>query len=171
MNFLRMPVFVSPLFFEMSNIPITNDLIRQIKAFLNDGTVPKDLATSTQFKFKRRYGNGDWKIDGEILKYQGKIVVPKEDEESTLQRLYENPLYTQQSGARLWNRISNEYAFISRSDCTAFLENKRVPQIMKKVPRVEIPPPNVEPRFHRLEEQCSCKPWVTLPPYNHRSLQ
>ena len=128
----------------MSNIPITKETIRQIKTFLTDGKVPTELARSTQFKFKKRYGDGNWTLDGQTLKYQGRNVVPKEDDESTLQRLYDNLLYTQQSGPRFWNRISTEYANISRSDCVGFLENKRVPQMMKKVPKVEVTPINTK---------------------------
>jgi transposase InsO family protein len=59
-----------------------------------------------------------------------------------LEKLYQDPLYTQQSGPRFWNRISSEYANISRSDCTSFLASKKVPQMMKKVPQIEIKPIN-----------------------------
>ncbi len=131
----------------MSNIPVTTKLVNQIKVFLKDGKVPSDLARSRQFKFRKRYSNGDWTLGGETLKYKGKIVVPKEDVESTLQRLNSDPLYTQQTGARFWNRISSEYAFISRSMCEDFLSDKRVPQLMKRVHETPITPINT--RFPR----------------------
>jgi hypothetical protein len=126
---------------KMSNIPVNKQLVDQIKAFLKDDKAP-DLARSTQFKFRKRYSNGDWTLDNETLKYKGKIVVPKEDVESTLERLYNDPLYTQQTGSRLWNRISTEYAFISRSMCEEFLANKRVPQLMKRVRETPVTPIN-----------------------------
>jgi hypothetical protein len=126
----------------MSNIPVTITLVNQIKVFLKDGKVPSDLARSTQFKFRKRYSNGDWTLEGETLKYKGKIVVAKENVESTLQRLYNDPLYTQQTGTRFWNRISTEYAFISRSMCEEFLANKRVPQLMKRVRETPVTPIN-----------------------------
>jgi hypothetical protein len=111
---------------KMSNIPLTIALVNDIKTFLIDGTVPDHLALSTKYKFKARYSNDDWQLVNDDLKYKGKTVVPTEKVQETLERLYVDPLYTQQSGPRFWNRISTEFANISRSSCTRFLADKRV---------------------------------------------
>jgi hypothetical protein len=133
----------------MSNIPLTKDLVGRIKSFLTTGKIPSEMARSSGFKFQARYGNGDWTLVDGVLKFQGKIVVPREEISEVLERLYLDPLYTQNSGPRFWNRISTEYANISRSDCTDFLATKKVPQQMKAVPRVEITPINTRvPREH-----------------------
>ena len=66
----------------MSNIPVTTKIVNQIKVFLKDtiSQDPHSLNSAEVF-------NGDWTLEGETLKYKGKIVVPKEGVESTLQRL------------------------------------------------------------------------------------
>jgi hypothetical protein len=52
----------------MSNIPLTKELVNNIKTFPDQWTNPSGPARSTIFKFKKRYSNGDWTLaDGNMV--------------------------------------------------------------------------------------------------------
>ena len=117
----------------------TQDKLNQIKDFLQKGVVPP-LPRSSYFKFKARFGNGDYKIEGNELLYLGKRIVPVEKKKALLEALYKDPLYFQASVPRFYKRVSTEYANISMSDVSLVLENKRVVQLFKRTVPVEVTP-------------------------------
>jgi hypothetical protein len=118
----------------MGSIYYTQDLVDQIKLFLDQQEEP-DLPRNSRYKFLKRYGDGTYKVKDDKLLHNGKIVVPKENIQELLQRLFEDPLYMQTSAPRFHARISTEYEGISRSDCQKFLDNKKIPQMFKRLPK------------------------------------
>jgi hypothetical protein len=67
----------------------TKELVNQVKAFISEGKEPA-IPRSSLYKFKSRYGDGIYEVkDGKLL-HNSKIVVPKEEAEEILMRLFQD---------------------------------------------------------------------------------
>lgn len=117
--------------------------VQDVINFLENEKYPKEMvARSSIYKFKRKYGDGTWTVFKNTLVHNGKAVIPLEEQDDVLEKLFEDPSYSQGSPTRFFNRIKGEFEGISLATVTKFLETKRIPQLFKKPAQREITPIN-----------------------------
>jgi hypothetical protein len=106
------------------------------------------LPRSSHYKFIKRYGDGTWSLkkntrtSNESVFHNDKEVVPVEEIEDLLEKLWLDPFYMQTTSRRFYSRIAQQYEGISLSKIAKFLDSKRTSQIFKKTAKSEVTPIN-----------------------------
>ena len=106
---------------------ITRQTLTEIRAFLADNNVvPTSLSKPQAYRWKKKYGNGQYSVEGETVYFTDKIdklkkkVVPIEDQNTILQSYYTDPRTTGTSRDHFFNRVFHDFHGISRRQVQKF---------------------------------------------------
>jgi transposase InsO family protein len=129
---------VNKMFKTMNRIVLNYAVLNQVKEFLKNQEPPKEMPRSSYNKFMKRYNDGTWSIKNDKVYHNGKQCVPEEETAELLEKLWNDPFYSQ-ANARRWNsRLAQEYEGLSINTIAKFLETKRTAQIFRRPPKTEV---------------------------------
>ena len=70
-----------------------------------------------------------------LLMFEDKEIIPKEEVNGLLKKLFEDPNYTQTGVVSFWSRVATDYVGITMDDVKSFLDTNLTTQLVKKVHR------------------------------------
>lgn len=123
------------------NRVITLDEFNQILNYLRDDIEPENLSPTALYPYslntwKRQWDEAVWQDNGNFeIYYNDRQVIPYEDINQLLVKLWVNPYYGGTGIARFYERINTMYYGITKSVVTQFLNSLEAYQLHKRVAR------------------------------------
>lgn len=127
----------------------SNKTINQIQAFLTDQVVPDGLSKSQEYRWRKRFGNGNYTLVSGKVHYKdpkdgnNKRVIPSEEREQLLQEYYNNPSTMGTSRDQFFHKLFNEFHGITKQQVQEFLLRQPSYQIHRRVRRHPVVKPIV----------------------------
>jgi len=123
---------------------ITEKQYQNAIQFLLNGSVPRTITNSSKIRFKRRWKSAQLVIIGgkRRIFIQGKELIPMNEIEALLQKLYNAPTTGGNLGRdKFYSRVKSKFIGISRTDVQNFLNNDEVHQLYKPIHKLKVVKP------------------------------
>ena len=116
----------------MNQIVYTPELVKNVVKYLQTKQIPDNLSIGQFYRFKKRFGSGEYTLQNGRLYYKDLVVVDTSQLQDLLQRIYNSPETTQNSPMGLYNKVKLATEGISYRDCENFINKQRPYVIMRK---------------------------------------
>jgi hypothetical protein len=119
-------------FVDMRQIDYSDSLIKNAILLLTKGIVPLDMPRMVKFRFRNRFLSGHYSVkDGKLL-YDLKPVIPSNQKNLILQKLYAHPESARNGIHSFFDSVRQRFEGITRNDIHSFLKGQTSYQIFEK---------------------------------------